>query len=87
MNSQAKTSAITQNMENQNKDTNQVQEANVMKQGIQTVKRGLRFVWKDFRTSHLIWVKVAFFLQSASLVTLYPYLVSTYFKKGTKWRD
>ena len=76
MNSQTKTNAITQTMENQIKDGNQVQETNVIKQAIETVKRGLRFVWKDFRTCHLIWVKVAFFLQSASLVTLYPYLVS-----------
>merc|ERR1719433_2256697 len=38
------------------------------------MKRGLSFVWKDLRKTHLIWVKVVFFLQSASLVTLYPYL-------------
>ena len=78
MNSQTKTSTISQIMENKIKDDNQVQEANMIKQGIETVKRGLRFVWKDFRTCHLIWVKVAFFLQSASLVTLYPYLVSIF---------
>ena len=76
MNSQTKTSPISQIMENQIKDGNQVQETNVIKHGIETVKRGLRFVWKDFKSCHLIWVKVAFFLQSASLVTLYPYLVS-----------
>ena len=48
---------------------------NLMKHGLETIKRGLNFVWKDLRKTHLIWVKVVFFLQSASLVTLYPYLV------------
>ena len=28
----------------------------------------------DFRKPDLIWVKIIFFLQSASLVTLYPYI-------------
>ena len=48
---------------------------NLLKHGLETMKRGLNFVWKDLRKTHLIWVKVVFFLQSASLVTLYPYLV------------
>ena len=48
---------------------------NLIKHGLETMKRGLNFVWKDLRKTHLIWVKVVFFLQSASLVTLYPYLV------------
>ena len=48
---------------------------NLLKHGLETIKRGLNFVWKDLRKTHLIWVKVVFFLQSASLVTLYPYLV------------
>jgi len=47
---------------------------NLLKHGLETMKRGLNFVWKDLRKTHLIWVKVVFFLQSASLVTLYPYL-------------
>lgn len=46
----------------------------LIKHGLETMKRGLNFVWKDLRKTHLIWVKVVFFLQSASLVTLYPYL-------------
>ena len=41
----------------------------------QAVKHGLKFVWSDMTKKHLLWVKVVFFLQSASLVTLYPYLV------------
>ena len=31
-------------------------------------------VIKDFKKRHLLWVKAVFFLQSASLVVLYPYL-------------
>lgn len=41
----------------------------------EALKKGLDFVWKDMTKQHLIWVKIIFFLQSASLVTLYPYLV------------
>ena len=52
---------------------------NLLKHGLETIKRGLNFVWKDLRKTHLIWVKVVFFLQSASLVTLYPYLVYYFF--------
>ena len=52
---------------------------NLLKHGLETMKRGLNFVWKDLRKTHLIWVKVVFFLQSASLVTLYPYLVYYFF--------
>ena len=42
---------------------------------VEIIKKFLRFLKKDFTKKHLIWVKVVFFLQSASLVTLYPYLV------------
>lgn len=38
------------------------------------IKRGLDFFWSDFRRGRLAWVKVVFFLQTAGLVTLYPYL-------------
>ena len=38
------------------------------------LRSGLRWLWKDLRSPHLIWLKVIFLLQSASLVTLYPYL-------------
>lgn len=34
----------------------------------------LKFLWQDLRKPHLIWVKAIFFFQTASLVTLYPYL-------------
>ena len=47
----------------------------LVKKVIETGKRGLNFLWKDLTKTHLIWVKIIFFLQSASLVTLYPYLV------------
>jgi len=46
----------------------------LIKKVIEKVKRGLRFLWKDLTKTHLLWVKIIFFLQSASLVTLYPYL-------------
>ena len=42
---------------------------------LEAIKSGLHFLWKDLTTPHLLWVKIIFFLQSASLVTLYPYLV------------
>merc|ERR1719447_1567524 len=32
-------------------------------------------MWEDLTKSHLIWIKLIFFFQSASLVVLYPYLV------------
>ena len=34
-----------------------------------------RWVLSDLTKSHLIWIKLIFFFQSASLVVLYPYLV------------
>ena len=36
--------------------------------------KGLGWFWRDMRKSHLLWVKVIFLFQSASLVSLYPYL-------------
>ena len=38
------------------------------------VKKKLVSMLNDLRKTHLIWVKIVFLLQSASLVTLYPYL-------------
>ena len=35
---------------------------------------GLQWFWRDMRKRHLLWVKVIFLFQSASLVSLYPYL-------------
>ena len=43
---------------------------------LEVTKKSIRFLKEDFTKQHLLWVKVVFFLQSASLVTLYPYLVS-----------
>ena len=37
--------------------------------------QGTAWLWKDLKQPHLFWVKVIFMLQSASLVTLYPYLI------------
>lgn len=37
--------------------------------------QGSKWLWKDLKQPHLFWVKVIFMLQSASLVTLYPYLI------------
>ena len=65
---------------NENRNTEQPTENNdtvLIKKVIEKVKCGLRFLWKDLTKTHLLWVKIIFFLQSASLVTLYPYLVST----------
>ena len=59
-----------------NNTTHHQRKNDIVKYGIENIKRGLKFVWKDLRKQHLIWVKVVFFLQSASLVTLYPYLVN-----------
>ena len=36
--------------------------------------KGLGWFWRDMRKSHLLWVKIIFLFQSASLVSLYPYL-------------
>ena len=36
--------------------------------------KGLKWILADLRKPELIWVKIIFFLQSASLVTLYPYI-------------
>jgi len=41
---------------------------------LEVTKKSIRFLKEDFTKQHLLWVKVVFFLQSASLVTLYPYL-------------
>ena len=38
-------------------------------------RKGARWLWKDLKKPHLLWVKIVFMLQSASLVTLYPYLI------------
>ncbi len=37
-------------------------------------REGLSWVGEDLRKPHLFWVKVVFLFQSASMVTLYPYL-------------
>ncbi len=46
---------------------------------MEILSNGFGFVWKDLTKKHLLWVKIIFFLQSASLVALYPYLVRTIF--------
>lgn len=33
-----------------------------------------RWVFQDFRMKHLVWIKLIFFFQSASMTVLYPYL-------------
>jgi len=38
-------------------------------------KRLKSWFWGDMSKTHLIWIKLIFFFQSASLVVLYPYLV------------
>ena len=35
---------------------------------------GFQWFIHDMKKGHLVWVKMIFFFQSASLVTLYPYL-------------
>ena len=37
-------------------------------------KKNFSWFLSDMRKRHLVWVKAIFFFQSASLVTLYPYL-------------
>jgi len=39
------------------------------------LSKGSRWIWKDLRQGHLVWLKLIFFFQSASMVVLYPYLV------------
>ena len=68
--------SISKTIEDNNNTTHHHRKNDIVKYGIENIKRGLKFVWKDLRKQHLIWVKVVFFLQSASLVTLYPYLVN-----------
>ena len=51
----------------------------LIKKVVEKLKGGLKFLWKDLTKQHLLWVKIIFFLQSASLVTLYPYLVRNTF--------
>ena len=53
----------------------QQQQHHITKGFLEAIKSGLHFLWEDLTTPHLLWVKIIFFLQSASLVTLYPYLV------------
>jgi len=56
---------------------------NIFVRGIKTTilavssktKKGSRWFWSDLKQSHLIWLKLIFFFQSASMVVLYPYLV------------
>ena len=43
---------------------------------LEVTKKSIQFLKEDLTKKHLLWVKVVFFLQSASLVTLYPYLVN-----------
>ncbi|TRY69336.1 hypothetical protein TCAL_04104 [Tigriopus californicus] len=45
-----------------------------IKSASKTVQRGCHWFWKDMKKRHLLWVKVIFLFQSASLVALYPYL-------------
>ena len=37
-------------------------------------KKASKWIWDDLRKPHLLWVKIIFLFQSASLVVLYPYL-------------
>ena len=46
----------------------------LMKGARRRAGKGLGWFWRDMRKSHLLWVKVIFLFQSASLVSLYPYL-------------
>ena len=46
----------------------------VLKLARERATKGLGWFWKDMRKSHLLWVKIIFLFQSASLVSLYPYL-------------
>lgn len=39
------------------------------------IRRLKEWIWEDLSKPHLIWIKLIFFFQSASLVVLYPYLV------------
>ena len=41
---------------------------------IKKCSQGLKWILDDVKNPNLIWVKVIFFLQSASLVSLYPYV-------------
>lgn len=45
-----------------------------LKSATEKVENGLAWIWEDMKKKHLIWVKIIFLFQSASLVTLYPYL-------------
>ena len=46
----------------------------VLRAARERATKGLAWFWKDMGKSHLLWVKVIFLFQSASLVSLYPYL-------------
>jgi hypothetical protein len=72
----AKESLATISKEVEGRKIENVALAEAKKTFMESLKRGLRFLWKDMTKKHLLWVKIIFFLQSASLVTLYPYLVS-----------
>lgn len=45
-----------------------------VKSGSKKIQGGCHWFWKDMKKRHLLWVKVIFLFQSASLVALYPYL-------------
>ena len=40
----------------------------------QKISTIVRWVFQDFRMKHLVWIKLIFFFQSASMTVLYPYL-------------
>ena len=47
----------------------------ILKHLCHKIRQGSQWLWKDLKQPHLLWVKIIFMLQSASLVTLYPYLI------------
>lgn len=44
------------------------------KKVIRKASKAVKWIWDDLKKPHLMWVKIIFLFQSASLVVLYPYL-------------
>ena len=57
-----------------NGDTGSEQDMVSASKGNNSFKRGCTWFWSDMKKKHLVWVKIALFLQSAGMVSLYPYL-------------
>ncbi len=48
--------------------------ANPVSRGLSRMLSAVKWVLRDFALRHLVWIKLVFLFQSASMTVLYPYL-------------